>query len=264
MRRRDRTRGEQQLGPALSVSRTSRWTVGVVVPAHDEAADIATCIQALRRALALATDVEESWIVVVADHCGDDTARRARLALGAAGEVVEIGAGNVGHARRIGAERALVRLRQSDPARTWLLTTDADTTAPTGWVETQLRLATAGAAAVAGIVRVDSFADHPTHVANRHAGAYVLAADGSHDHVHGANLGVRADGYRAVGGWAALRTGEDHDLWNRLRAGGWPVVASARSWVTTSGRAVGRAPWGFAWRLGTYGAEVPVPAPAES
>ena len=46
-----------------------------------------------------------------------------------------------------------------------------------------------------------------------------MARDGTHRHVHGANLGVRADLLDAVGGWRRLHTGEDHDLWQRALLG---------------------------------------------
>ena len=51
---------------------------------------------------------------------------------------------------------------------------------------------------------------------------YEIRPDGSHPHVHGANLGVRADAYLRAGGWADLRTAEDHDLWRRLLGSGEP------------------------------------------
>ena len=41
---------------------------------------------------------------------------------------------------------------------------------------------------------------------------YQINTDGTHPHVHGANLGMRADAYLAAGGWNPLPTAEDHDL----------------------------------------------------
>lgn len=249
--------------PPGSPAAARGWRAAVVIPAHDEASTIGACLASVLASLAAASAVDQ-WIVVVADRCSDATAAVARQALGSSGEVVEVDAGNVGQARAIGSRVALAHLDIDDVAqqrsgadraeRTWLLTTDADTAVPRDWVTEHLRLADAGAAAVAGIVRIDSFADHPAHVEPRHQRAYVVNADGTHAHVHGANLGVRADAYRAIGGWSPLRTAEDHDLWDRLAAGGWPTVSSIESWVITSGRALGRAPEGLAWRLGTYGA----------
>ena len=36
--------------------------------------------------------------------------------------------------------------------------------------------------------------------------------NGTHGHVHGANMGFRGDAYLAAGGWYPLASGEDHDL----------------------------------------------------
>jgi len=47
-----------------------------------------------------------------------------------------------------------------------------------------------------------------------------------------------------------LATGEDHELWNTIRSGGYPVTADPSLVVTTSSRLVARAPDGFAADLG--------------
>lgn len=227
------------------------WTVGVVVPARDEAEGIAACLRSIRASLA-AAPVGGAQVTVVADACADDTARLAAGELADLGCVVATSVANVGRARGLGAQDVIGRLLTAgaDPTRTWLCSTDADSTVPLDWVAGQLRHAEAGAAAVAGVVRVDSFADHPEPVRLRYLARYAAGLAGSrHHHVHGANLGVRADAYLAVGGWSGLASAEDHDLWHRLRAGGWPVLAATDSWVTTSGRALGRAPDGFAGLL---------------
>ncbi len=230
------------------------WSVGVVVPARDEADRIAACVSSLRASLRASLgdgSCGEARIVVVADRCRDATATVARGPLGLLDEVVEVDYGNVGAARRRGTDRLLELLGHGRAAakRTWLLTTDADTVVPVDWVAAHLRLAEAGAAGVAGVIRIDTFADHPEHadaVRRRFDDTYATHPDGTHPHVHGANLGVRADAYLAVGGWPTLATAEDHALWARLRSDGWPTVSSIEAWVTTSGRRVGRAPLGFA------------------
>lgn len=235
-----------------------RWSVGVVVPARDEDDRIEACLTSIERSLA-ATPGIVGHLVVVADACDDRTAEVAERTLLGSGEVVAAHLGNVGAARRLGTARALRRLAQAaeghgrglDARRTWLLTTDADTVVPEGWVASHLRLADAGAAAVAGIVRLGLPDDVETPATLREAfdRGYPLHPDGTHPHVHGANLGVRADAYRAVGGWAGLATAEDHALWDRLRAHGWPTVSAIDPWVATSARLVGRAPAGFAGHL---------------
>jgi hypothetical protein len=69
-------------------------------------------------------------------------------------------------------------------------------------------------------------------------------ADG-HRHVHGANLAVRADAYRAAGGFAPLSLGEDRTLVAALEAAGYRVKRTTRNPVTTSARCRSRARGGF-------------------
>jgi hypothetical protein len=106
--------------------------------------------------------------------------------------------------------------------------------------------------AIAGIVDVDSFQEHEARVPERFRSTYVLHPDGTHPHIHGANLGVRADVYMRAGGWADLHTAEDHDLWRRLTAAGAKKLSSSRLKVVTSGRRHGRAPLGFAGALAAH------------
>jgi hypothetical protein len=117
---------------------------------------------------------------------------------------------------------------------------------PADWISCQLEYAANGASAVAGVVSVDSI----THRGHDRTGElmadYLAMPDGTHAHVHGANLGVRADAYVDAGGWPQLALAEDHCLWLRIKARGWPVIAASASIVCTSGRLVGRAMGGFA------------------
>jgi cellulose synthase/poly-beta-1,6-N-acetylglucosamine synthase-like glycosyltransferase len=75
---------------------------------------------------------------------------------------------------------------------------------------------------------------------------YLTGVDGSHSHVHGANLSMRADAYLDAGGWSKLPLAEDHCLWQRLKRRGWRVASTAKSVVVTSARLEGRASGGFA------------------
>jgi hypothetical protein len=73
-----------------------------------------------------------------------------------------------------------------------------------------------------------------------------------HPHIHGANLGVRADVYHLLGGWAVEPSGEDIDLVRRAETRtGVGILRTPRDPVVTSGRRVGRAPAGFASYLNT-------------
>ncbi|GAB3825798.1 hypothetical protein [Kribbella italica] len=56
----------------------------------------------------------------------------------------------------------------------------------------------------------------------------------SHDHVHGANFGVRGSAFLAVGGYRPIATGEDRDLWFRLLDAGFRGVQPLNLTVRTS------------------------------
>ena len=248
-------RSQRDRGIAVSAPIThpsSRdWAVGVVVPARDEALHISRCANSILRALEHAGAAPKSWVVVVADDCSDATALLAARELDGRGEVFEVAHRSVGAARRAGTAALLRHFSGHPRERLWILNTDADGSVPEDWVATHLELAERGAAAVAGVIRVDSFAEHGPLGARAFADTYALFADGSHPHVHGANIGVRADVYADVGGWRPVDTAEDHCLWNRVRDTGRSVVSSVASWVETSGRREGRAPDGFAATLTT-------------
>ena len=96
------------------------------------------------------------------------------------------------------------------------------------------------------------FSEHLPTVEQRFRLSYRISVDGTHPHVHGANLGIRGDAYLAAGGWKALETAEDHDLWARLCGKAFPKVSDASLEVLTSGRRVGRAPLGFAAALAAH------------
>ncbi len=220
--------------------------IGIVVPACDEEAHIGATIGSLRASLSYCRGVEGRWIVVVCDSCTDDTAARARAALHHDGEVIECAVKCVGRARRIGARALLKRFRGIDTRGLWISNTDADTTVPLDWIHTQLHFANQGWTAIAGIVRVQDIDGDSGEIVARLFDDYQVEADGSHPHVHGANLGVRADVYLSVGGWSPLSLSEDHCLWARVKRAGWATLSTSRLMVTTSGRLTGRAAGGFA------------------
>jgi len=222
------------------------WAAGVVIPAHDEEGTVARCLRSVRRALR-ASAAPAAFVVLVADACTDTTVARAHATLGNAGEVACVHERSVGAARAHGALRCLERLSSLPADRIWLLNTDADTVVPEDWVRRQLAFAEDGAAAVAGRVALErSGGELDPTLARRFARSYALGADGTHEHVHGANLGVRADAYLDTGGWLPKSLSEDHCLWTRLRERGWPLVSPTASVVATSARLQGRAAGGFA------------------
>ncbi|WP_374946781.1 glycosyltransferase [Agreia sp.] len=215
----------------------------VVVPARDEQKTMARCLDALEAALTQlrtrTTDCPDVRIIVVLDRCLDDTtdivARYARV------DAVVSSAGRVGAARARGIDTVLAA---SDVPRheVWISNTDADSAVPPDWLGVQLEAAEAGHAVLLGAVRPDQEgldAEQLAHYLLRHP------LRESHRNVHGANLGVRADHYIAVGGFAAVATGEDVKLVAAIEALGLSVASTGRAAVLTSSRLLGRAPDGY-------------------
>lgn len=221
----------------------------VAIPAHNEAALLPSCLAAVGRATA-ALRALPVHTIVVADACTDGTARLAREA---GASVVEISARNVGAARAAGMRAALCEMPGLDPARVWLATTDADTLVPPGWLSRQLLCAGRGWDAVLGTVTVTDWVGWPGALAAVFAAHYRHGAR-THQHVHGANLGVRGSAYLAAGGFPALRTGEDHALLASLRSAGRAVLPVTDIPVETSARQQARAPRGFSHLLGRLAA----------
>ncbi len=227
------------------------WHVAIVIPARNEEVLLPRCLESIRASRRRLPAGVTSDVIVVADSCNDRTSEIAAHMLGREGTVLDQHVASAGRARRIGTECALLRKR--GPAhRCWLANTDADTFVPETWLEAQLRLAQQGVHAVAGIIDIDSFAEHEPHVPQRFRETYLIGADGTHPHVHGANLGARADWYLASGGWSELTTGEDHHLWQRLGQAGARRISTSLLRVTTSGRRDGRAPAAFADTLAAH------------
>lgn len=135
--------------------------------------------------------------------------------------------------------------------RVWLAHTDADTLVPPDWLARHLAYAAEGWASVLGAVEVEDWSPRPPGTARVfHRPAAQVPED---RRVHGANLGVRADSYLAVGGFPALGVSGDHALAAALRELGVPVIHAAEVKVTTSARLSTRAGGGFSDCLSALG-----------
>ena len=222
--------------------------VGVVIPVRNEELLLPRCLTALAVAVAAVAespsiDRPRVTVVIVLDRCTDASASVAADWQECTRIVSSAGA--VGAARRAGTARALATILDSAATgaeHVWLATTDADSAVPPNWLTAQLAFARNGAGLVLGTVVPDT--DLIPAQRERWLQRHTLVE--GHPHVHGANLGVRADHYLAVGGFASIETGEDVCLVAALRA--LPVVEAhtARIPVLTSGRLTSRAPAGFA------------------
>lgn len=207
--------------------------IGVVVPAHNEADYLSACLHSLKLA-SVCPDLmgEKVEIIVVLDDCSDESAQIVQQ-FGITG--LAIAARNVGCARRDGAAAMLAR------GARWLAFTDADSVVGDKWLSSQLALK---CDAVCGLVSVDDWSGYVPAARAIYDANYRNQDD--HRHIHGANMGVSAAAYSAVGGFAPLALSEDVALVRALEAAGIRIAWSALPQVSTSPRMVGRAKGGFA------------------
>lgn len=220
-------------------------SAAVVIPAHNEAANLPRCLKAVLTA-AVAAPVPVTVTVVL--DATDDRSERLAGRFGPDIHFVSVDAGNVGAARASGFGFARRLCGADNPA--WYATTDADSVVDPAWLIRQLEAARAGADMVLGVVRVSDWRALPAAAVRCYLDRYqARSGSAGHDHVHGANMGFRAEAYWRVGGFRALPTDEDVELVARFDAAGYRVHRDPALSVTTSARLRGRAPSGFAAHL---------------
>lgn len=223
--------------------------IGVVIPARNEAQEIAGCLAAIDRATSTLQEhlphVKVS-VYVVADGCTDSTVEQVqtRRRPGAAVKMLTVDEHNVGKARGHGVQQFLTEAASDGLGRDqlWIAVTDADSRVPAHWLVSQLRHAAAGVDCVVGTVepRIETASQRlirawfARHILEEH-----------HPHIFGANLGVRGSWYTRVGGFRPLTTGEDVALVEALTLHGARVLATDSARVATSARRIGRVNDGF-------------------
>lgn len=118
--------------------------IAVIIPAHNEAPRLGHCLAAVKLAVSQAESAGLAVeVLVVLDRCVDASARIARRH---GVHTLELEAGNVGIARRLGAAWMIERGAQ------WLAFTDADSRVPRHWLVSQLQW---HADAVCGTVHIE-------------------------------------------------------------------------------------------------------------
>ncbi|HWF24775.1 MAG TPA: glucosyl-3-phosphoglycerate synthase [Solirubrobacteraceae bacterium] len=240
----------------------------VVVPARDEQQRIGTCLRALAGQGGLEPGAFE--VVLVLDHCSDDTYARALDAASAPPPVplivLESELTGAGHARRLGMDFACERLLAAGRPDGLIASTDADSRVATDWLATQLVLAGEGARAIGGRIELDPGeaaalppgvveargAQARERLARLRARAARFGAPAqvrtalSHHQFSGASLAVTARTYRDVGGLPVGEALEDEALERTLEERGIQILRTGRVHVTTSARTDGRASRGLA------------------
>lgn len=209
--------------------------VVVVVPAHNEQDRLPACLESL--AVAAKRVPVPVTVIVVLDACTDDS----HEVISGSVRTLRIAARNVGAARSAG----FAGVGATSGEQTWCATTDADSVVPVTWLEGHLRHHRQGAEAVVGTVCVD-WQHHTSATRRTYERLYGLQeGQTSHRHVHGANMGIRADVYWRVGGFQPLPVGEDADLVSRLVQAGARIAWDRTNPVMTSDRLDCRVTGGF-------------------
>jgi glycosyltransferase involved in cell wall biosynthesis len=222
----------------------------VVVPAHNERDRLPTCLASITVA-ANHVDVPVT-VVVVLDACTDGS----EDVVCATARLQRVSFRNVGTARAAGFASAST----ADPNH-WLATTDADCVVPPMWLAHQAAHHRRAVQTAVGTVSV-LWQEHSPATRRSYDRLY-RPTGATHDHVHGANLGVRADAYWRVGGFRPLPVGEDVDLVERLVAARTRIAWDTGNPVVTSDRRDSRAPGGFGDYVKSL-VDDPAPAPRHS
>lgn len=212
----------------------------VAIPARNEANRLPAALDAVHAASGMSA--VPVTVVVAADACTD---RTAEVACAGGALVVTSTAGRVG-AARAAAIRTGMDAVGTDPERVWIANTDADSLVPAEWLAVHLEFAARGVALLRGAVLPD-----PRELAGWRLRRWLALnpQTESHEHVHGANLGLTGGAYLAAGGFRDVPLQEDVELVQAVRSAGRLVVSTARAPVITSARPVGRLEGGFATYL---------------
>ena len=127
------------IAPASARSPSKIGAIGIVVAARNHATDIAQTIAGLFAANSRSGWHHRLWIVVVVDASIDNTAKIARQALGAFGQVLEISAQSRQVAYRVGAAAVIDHFR--DVPRHSLLMVSSEASAPVecDWIYQQIK-----------------------------------------------------------------------------------------------------------------------------
>lgn len=166
------------------------------------------------------------------------------------------GDANAGAARRAAMAMGLAVLADREGL---LFTTDADSRPRADWIETGAAALQAADAVAGRIIRLDGAADpgqsrieryyDRLHRYRRLIDPVPWEARSTHHFAGGANMAIRASVYRALGGFAALHSGEDAALLDDAARAGFRVRRDGAMVVDTSSRRTGRAVHGLASAL---------------
>ena len=132
---------QHTLGTLANGRGATLQSIGIAIPASNHERTIAACITGLFAAQHHIGWRNSLWIVVVVDSSTDHTSRRARDALGAFGEVLDVRPHSPAACHRIG-EVALRHHFERTPRHALLLTSvSASCVVPAHWLAARMRSA---------------------------------------------------------------------------------------------------------------------------
>lgn len=233
--------------------------LAICIPVRNEAAELPHLFDALDRLNGV--DEGPVRLCLLLDGCIDGSAALARAYGERSRLIVSVAAvapapANAGRARHLAMKMGMEAIGADDGL---LLTTDADSVPAPGWLSA-MRAALARADVVAG--RIVRGGDRPSPLQDRleryYDALFALRrrldpvpweAELTHHHAGGANLGVRAEAYRALGGFVPRASGEDAQFLDDAARAGLRVTRDPASIVRTSDRRQGRVPGGLSAAL---------------
>ncbi|MDG5487820.1 glycosyltransferase family A protein [Sphingomonas sp. BGYR3] len=255
--------------------------VCVCIPARNEAQRLPTLIEAL----ADQTVQVPFFVSIALNNCDDGSAallerlarRNAdRLTIRAIDVRIDDPKPNAGAARALAMDAGAMLLNDHPDAI--LISTDADSRPPPGWVAANCAAIHGGLDLVGGRLVIDDREPMlPLLIERRrHWDAYwadVRAIEDAIDPVawdvpprhgdhSGASLAMTIDWYRRCGGVPQIRTGEDRALVARALSLGARLGHPPTVWTRVSPRSVGRAEAGMAAAMQMLGTEAGLAAPA--
>jgi glycosyltransferase involved in cell wall biosynthesis len=210
--------------------------IDIVIPAHNEALTIASCLVAVHKAIDQLPENITTYLLVVLDDCTDDTLAKVKAA---GADYIQCEYRCVGKVREMGIRHAIAQ------GATWIACTDADSIVTADWLVQQVTHMTQQPTdMICGVVSVDSW-EHLTPKTQEDYIAHYQDMMG-HRHIHGANLSFSSEAYLAVGGFAPLSCHEDVELVQKFEDQGRKITWSNQVRVITSSRLDARASEGFA------------------
>lgn len=207
--------------------------IGVVVPVHNEEADLTECISAINIAIGKIKSLNIAVeVLFVMDSCNDHS---MEIVQGMKADFMVCNYQCVGKTRALGIE-ALI-----EKGVNWIACTDADSCVHEDWLLEQIQHQPTDV--ICGIVEINKWDHLSTASKQKYLNHYQDRM--GHPHIHGANLSFSREAYLTVGGFEPLPSHEDVNLVEKFKMHHYSIIWTNKVRVTTSSRLLARAPHGF-------------------